>query len=104
VARMCYDRWNTTEPLPLNLRENLDLLAAHFHEARTFKDLFIHRLVPWDDLVGSPNAGHAAIADLLISRAASAALSANFDTLIERWAELHKVAFQCSLTGEEAVH
>ena len=103
VAIRCFDKWNTTEALPSNLRDNIDLLAAHFHEAGTFRSPFISRLVPWDDLVGLPNAGHAAIADLLISRAAVAALSANFDTLIERWAELHKVAFQGSLTGEEAV-
>lgn len=102
VAERCFDKWNTTESLPSTLRENVDLLAAHFHDAGTFKDLFIRRLVPWGDLVGSPNTGHAAIADLLISRAARAALSANFDTLIERWAELYKVDFQCSLTGEEA--
>lgn len=103
VARRCYDRWNITESLPALLRDDIDLLAGHFHAAGTFKTLFISRLVPWDDLVGSPNAGHAAIADLLISHAAVAALSANFDTLIERWAEQNRKDFQCSLTGEEAV-
>jgi hypothetical protein len=58
--------------------------------------------VPWNELVGPPNKGHAAIADFLISRAAKATLSANFDCLIESWAEEHKVALQGALTGQEA--
>jgi hypothetical protein len=59
--------------------------------------------VPWDDLVGEPNIGHAAVADLLICRAAHAAMSANFDPLIEQWSEGRKVAMQGALTGAEAV-
>ena len=59
-------------------------------------------LVPWNDLVGPPNKGHAAIADLLITRGACAALSANFDSMIEHWAEERRVSMRGALTGQEA--
>lgn len=88
--------------LPAALRDDIDALAAHFHATNEFKGLFIGSLVPWNDLVGIPNPGHAAVADLLISRAARAALSANFDVLIEQWAMSHKIAMQGALNGHEA--
>jgi hypothetical protein len=103
VAAKCYDKWFPIEALSATLRDDIDLLAAHFHAARASWDVFIRRLIPWNDLVGFPNNGHAAIADLLVSRAAYAALSANFDTLIEQWAAQYKCDYQCSLTGQDAV-
>ncbi len=102
VAQKCYDRWQPTEQLDPALRNDVDQLAGYFFRRGDFKKVFISRLVPWNELVGSPNDGHAAIADLLISRGARAALSANFDPLIESWAEEHKVALQGALTGQEA--
>jgi hypothetical protein len=84
------------------LRGDVDLLAAHFYSRGDFEKIFI-KIVPWNELVGLPNQGHAAIADLLISRGAHAALSANFDSMIETWAEGHKIAMQGALTGHEAV-
>src|SRR5262249_9662745 len=54
-------------------------------------------------LVGEPNTGHAAVADFLICRAAHAALSANFDPLIEQWSQRRKVAMRGALTGTEAI-
>jgi len=102
VSQICYDKWLPTEALNPALREDLDQLAGHFHQRGDFEKIFI-RLVPWNDLVGPPNNGHAAVADLLISRGAHAALSANFDSMIERWAEERKVAMQGALTGQEAV-
>lgn len=104
VAQACYDKWAPTETLPVAMRDDVDQLAGHFYAAGLFEKIFISALVPWDDLVGEPNAGHAAIADLLISRAASATLSANFDPLIEQWAERRKVAMQGALDGVEAQH
>lgn|ERR1700683_34604 len=103
VSRACYDQWHHTEQLATNLREDIDALAGHFYSAGTFKSVFIRRLVPWDDLVGEPNKGHAAVADLLVCRAAHAALSANFDPLIEQWSHRLKVAMEGALTGIEAV-
>lgn len=103
VARACYNKWLPTEALPAVLRDDVDNLAGHFHAQGTFKSVFISALVPWDDLVGEPNIGHAAVADLLICRAAHAALSANFDGMIEQWSNRKKVAMQGALTGAEAV-
>ncbi len=102
VARQCYDAWLPTEALDPALRDDVDRLAGHFYARGEFERVFI-RLVPWNELVGLPNKGHAAIADFLISSAAHAALSANFDVMIERWAEERKVAMRGALTGHEAV-
>ena len=103
VAQICYDAWQHMEILDPALRDDVDLLAEHFYAKGDFARVFIQKLVPWNDLVGSPNRGHAAIADFLISRSAHAALSANFDPLIERWSEEHKIAMRGALTGQEAV-
>src|SRR5438552_229810 len=103
VARVCYDKWIPIQQLPVAMRDDVDALAGHFHAAGTFTSVFICTLVPWDDLVGEPNEGHAAVADFLICRAAHAALSGNFDPLIEQWSERRKVAMQGAITGAEAV-
>jgi hypothetical protein len=103
VANTCYDKWQPIEPLPAALRNDIDAFAGHFHGKGIFTSVFVNALVPWDELVGEPNNGHAAIADLLICGAAHAALSANFDPLIEQWAERRKVAMQGALNGTEAV-
>jgi hypothetical protein len=102
VSRICYDKWQPTEALDPALRDDIDRLAGHFHARGDFEKVFL-QLVPWNELVGDPNSGHAAIADFLISRAAHAALSANFDPLIESWAADRKIAMQGALTGQEAV-
>lgn len=102
VANACYDEWNLIEPIDPALRDDLEALANHFYNDGGFKEVFINRLIPWNSLVGSPNAGHAAIADMLISRAAKAALSANFDPLIEDWARDHKIDMRGALDGIEA--
>ena len=101
VAEICYDKWHPIEALPVPLRTDLDNLAGHFHQAGHFKDRFL-QLVPWAELLGEPNLGHAAISDFLITRAAHSVLSANFDPLIEHWAESRKVDLQGALTGTEA--
>jgi hypothetical protein len=103
VAQTCYDKWTATQALPANLRDDIELLAAHFHAQGQFVSVFIGALVPWNELVGEPNEGHAAVSDLLISRAANAALSANFDPLVEQWAERRKIAMQGALDGTEAL-
>lgn len=102
VANECYDEWLPTEQLDTALRDDVDALAGHFHARGDFEQIFINRLVPWNKLAGVPNAGHIAIADLLMSRAAFAALSANFDPLIENWAFEKKIAMRGALTGIEA--
>ncbi len=103
VAEICYEKWIATEALGPDLRYDVDKLAGHFHAKGEFQSVFI-QLIPWNELSGGPNKGHAAVADLLVSRGAHAALSANFDTMIERWAEQHKIAMRGALTGQEATN
>jgi hypothetical protein len=102
VARHCFDKRTPHEALAPELREDIDALAGHFYQCGRLKDVFIDTLVPWDELVGDTNDGHAAVADLLICGAVSAALSANFDPLIELWCFRHKVALRGALNAVEA--
>jgi hypothetical protein len=102
VSQVCYERWLPTAALPANMRDDIDALSGHFYANDQFESVFINALVPWNDLVGQPNGGHAATADFLISRAAKAALSSNFDPLIESWAMQRKNAMQGALSGQEA--
>jgi hypothetical protein len=101
VANTCYDKWQPMEALRAALRNDIDALVT-FPWTEHVRGRLISALVLWDELVGEPNNGHAAIADLLICRAAHAALSANFDPLIEQWSERRKVAMQGALNGADA--
>lgn len=103
VARTCYDKYAPTEVLPAALRDDPERLAGHFYASGQFKSVFIRNLVPWNELTGSPNAGHAAVSDFLITRAAHCVLSGNFDTLIENWAAERKILLRGALDGQEAV-
>ncbi|MDQ2188215.1 hypothetical protein RBI13_23810 [Alcaligenaceae bacterium A4P071] len=66
------------------------------------QSVFIEHLVPWSSFVRPSNTGHAAIADFLITRAAVAGISSNYDTLIERRAWDYGADFRGSLDGDEA--
>ena len=101
IANLCYDRRLPIEALDIAVRDDIDQLAGIFHGRGDFERVFIH-LVPWAELRGAPNAGHAAISDLLITKGAHAALSANFDRMIEAWAQNLKVDMRGALTGPEA--
>jgi hypothetical protein len=101
VAAACYDRWVPIEPLDPGLRNDLAGLADYFYDRRRFATEFV-RIVPWNDFLGLPNAGHAAIADLLLTRSAHAALSSNFDPLIENWARERKFELTGAVDGREA--
>ena len=103
VSRACYDKYAPTQGLAAALRDDLDALAGHFWDAGQFTTLFIDNLVPWDALTGSPNPGHEAVSDFLITRAVHGVLSANFDTMIENWAHTRKVFMRGDLDGQEAV-
>jgi hypothetical protein len=102
VSRTCYDKYLPIMALPAAMRDNVEQLAEHFYNNGEFESLFLGTLVPWNDLVGQPNKGHAAVADFLICGAAEGALSANFDPLIEHWANNRKIAMLGALTGQEA--
>ena len=104
VAEMCFDKYALAADPHCDpaLRQNLESLAEHFAALTTLKTMFIEHLVPWLAFVRPPNPGHAAIADFLITRAAVAGLSSNYDTLIERRAWDYGADFQGSLDGDEA--
>lgn len=100
ISQRCYDRWVSIEPLDLSLRNDIEQFANHFHERGDFQHFL--GLIPWNELVGDPNKGHAAIADLLITRGVRAALSANIDCLVEHWAQGKKIDMRGALNGKEA--
>lgn len=102
VAQICYDKYCAVEELPLGLRDDIAELAAHFHDAGQLQSVFLKRLVPWNELVGEPNSGHHAIGDFLASRAVTATLSTNFDTMIEQWAKGHKIDLRGAVEPAEA--
>jgi hypothetical protein len=104
VAEMCFDKYASTADPQCDpaLRENLEALAEHFATLNTLKTVFIEHLVPWPDFARPSNPGHAAIADFLITRAAVAGLSSNYDILIERCAWAYGADFRGSLDGDEA--
>lgn len=104
VAETCFDNYqlNVDPDVDPALRHDLEALAQHFADTNTLQGVFIERLVPWKQFVRPPNAGHAAVADFLTTKSAIAALSANYDTLIERYAVEKGFDFQASLDGEEA--
>lgn len=103
VSRACYDKYQAIMALPAQMRDEIDQLAGYFHNTHEFESVFIGGLVPWGELAGEPNDGHAAVSDLLICRAAEAALSANFDSLIEQWATTRKIDMRGALDGHEAM-
>jgi hypothetical protein len=104
VARTCYDAYKPIKVLPPDIRDKIDEIAGYFHGTGEFESLFIGKLVPWNELVGEPNAGHAAVSDFLICRAAYAVLSANFDSMIEQWASSRKIRMRGALDGVEAMN
>lgn len=104
VANMCYEQCCAAVDPDLNpaMRDDLEAIAEHFAATDLLKTVFIDRLVPWSSFVKRPNAGHAAIADFLICRAFAAAISTNYDMLVERWAWDAGADLQSALDGDEA--
>ncbi|KAA3623473.1 MAG: SIR2 family protein [Proteobacteria bacterium] len=104
VAEMCFDAYQLrVDPhIDPSLRQDLGALAEYFASLNTLKVQFIDNLVPWREFVRPPNPGHAAIADFLITKAAVAGLSSNYDELIEQRAKSYGADFRGSLDGDEA--
>ena len=105
VAERCFDKYQLESDPDCDaaLREDLETLAEHFVKLNTLQSVFIESLVPWSDFTRPSNSGHAAVADFLITRAAVAGISSNYDTLIERSAWEYGSDFQSSLDGDEAI-
>ena len=104
VAGMCFDEYQLTiDPLiDPALRDNLEALAEHFVGLNTLNAVFIEHLVPWEEFERPPNAGHAAVADFLITKTIVTGLSSNYDKLIERCAWDYGADFRGSLDGVHA--
>jgi hypothetical protein len=104
VAEASFDKYalETDPACDPAMRHDLEAFAQHFVGLHALQSVFIESLVPWQMFVKPPNAGHAAVADFLVTRAATAALSANYDTLIEQSAVANGFDFQNSLDGDEA--
>lgn len=104
VAEYCFDKYQLEiDPhCTTTLRDDLEALAEHFAATNTLQSIFIDSLVPWDFFSCPPNPGHAAIADFLITGAAAAGISSNYDILIERWAWENGADFRGALDGDEA--
>lgn len=105
VAEACFDSYRLSINPQANeaMRHDLESLAQHFADSETLETVFIESLVPWADFVRQPNAGHAAVADFLVTRSAAAGLSANYDYLIERCAIENGFDFQSAIDGDEAI-
>ena len=104
VAERCFDKYKLESDAncDMALRSDLEALAEHFAGLNNLKSIFIARLVPWSDFVRPSNAGHAAVADFLITRAAVAGISSNYDFLIEHKAWDYGADFLGALDGDEA--
>lgn len=104
VAGMCFDEYQLKIDPHIDpaLRDNLEALAEHFVGLHTLKTVFIECVVPWTEFERPPNAGHAAVADFLITKTVVASLSSNYDQLIERCAWNYGADFRGSLDGDQA--
>jgi hypothetical protein len=104
VAEKCFQEYRlAVDPgIDTKYRNSLENFAEYFAGRGELKSIFIHALVPWDDFTRPPNAGHGAVADFLLTRAAQAGLSTNYDNLIERRAWDYGADFRGSLDGGEA--
>lgn len=105
LAQLCFNRYTATiDPdLDPDLENDLEAIAGYFFENGTLIRYFIRRLVPWDVFLGTPNRGHNALADFLISRIADAVLSSNYDPHIENAARSYGEDFQVAMDGDEAI-
>jgi NAD-dependent SIR2 family protein deacetylase len=70
---------STRPPLPPSIAEQ----AEFFFQHSELGTMYLRTLIDAHAFAGPPNAGHTAVADLLLVRAIQTAVSTNVDTLIE---------------------
>jgi SIR2-like domain len=105
VANLCIDNDESKSgtQLPSEMRGRLDLVTEHFAERDLLGKYFIKTLVPWSRLQSlNDNAGHRAVADFCLTKLAVAAITTNYDPLIEESARRYGADFVASLTGTDA--
>jgi hypothetical protein len=82
LAHSIKDEYNSI--MPGNpLTDDIEEQAAYFYDLGTFPTVFIRRLIDPHVFSGRPNAGHFAVADLLLTNSADLTVSANVDAMIE---------------------
>lgn len=80
-AKARYDGiYGATRP-PLS--EDIEEQANHFHALGQLSSMYLRQLVDHNTFSAPPNPGHYAIADFLLTRSKTMALSTNVDSLIE---------------------
>lgn len=93
----------TGAAIPDEFDGNLEGLAKYFLSRNIFYSLFLKRLIQWEVFRHGSNPAHSAIADFLYCGAIEAAITTNFDYLIEDSVDaLGDEDFQTSLDGDEA--
>ena len=104
VAEICFDRYkqNVDPEADDAMRGDLQALADYLHGRGMLSTVLIERLVPWELFLRPPNGGHGAVADFLIVGAAEAALTSNYDSLIEDSGRSYGFDFRAALDGDQA--
>jgi hypothetical protein len=102
LADDCVQRYQP-EAVPPEIQHNLEQLADFFLFSPPLRAIFRDRLVDWSRFNGVPNSGHVAVADFLACGAATAAITTNFDMLVEEASkQLGDRAFQATVETDEA--
>ena len=104
LAETCHDKYSLAVDSSFDpaIRHDLEAIAEYFHQSGSLVTYFIRKLLPWNEFSRPANDGHKALADLLVCRAIFAALSTNYDDLIEKQARRNGADLQVSLDGDEA--
>ncbi len=74
----------TGEILDESIREDIEAQARLFHASKRLQTYFLPNLIDWTGFAGEPNAGHYAVADLLLSHALAINVTTNVDVLVEK--------------------
>ena len=106
LSEACFDKYKTEvyQAAPQSMRSDLPRLADLLFEGGNLQNLLIDQLIPDSAFDRDPNAGHSAVADFLLCRAAQAAVSTNVDAFIERSLGSSGTCVEGALHGDEINH
>jgi hypothetical protein len=93
----------TGEILDESVREDIEAQARLFHASKQLQTYFLPHLIDWTGFAGEPNAGHYAVADLLLSHALAINVTTNVDVLVEKAAgALGHERLDVAISGSQA--
>lgn len=93
----------TGEILDESVREDIEAQARRFYANKQLQTYFLPNLIDWTGFAGEPNAGHYAVADLLLSHALAINVTTNVDVLVEKAAEtLGYERLHVAISGSQA--